>query len=228
MSNAISDLAILRDAHFTLAGYERFRKVIDEDGALPARLKALLAAVAASARNYPDLARRELAHGKASGLEVGDAKAGVIVLASLRGEGAASGFAAVVGAVFGITTSDERPPEIEVAEGEARRNFEEYFGVVPPALEVMLRTIPTAADGYYLMRRGSIDANPLSPKAGELLLLVVLAADHSPMAERHVDGARRAGASDAEIAEAIVCGIPSGGVAAWMAAAPYLAKDRAE
>tara|TARA_Y100000815_G_scaffold160392_2_gene145556 strand:- start:1718 stop:2410 length:693 start_codon:yes stop_codon:yes gene_type:complete len=227
MTDAISSLPILRrDAHFTIAGYQRFRKVIDEDGALPAHLKALLAAVAASARRFPELAARELARGADQGLKVDDAKAGVIVLSSLRGEGAASEFAGLLDRTFGPVEDRGEPQAVSVAEGEARANFESYFGTVPPALEVMLRTIPIAADGYYLMRRGSIDANPLSPKAGELLLLVVLAADHSPMAQRHVEGARRAGASDAEIAETIICAIPSGGIAAWMAAAPYLAPAR--
>src|SRR3546814_12289529 len=80
-----------------------------------------------------------------------------------------------------------------------------------------MRLAPEAADAYYLMRRGSIDANPLSAKYGELLLLAILAAGYSPMAATHVRGARNAGASDEEIAEAVLCAIPSAGIAAWMA-----------
>ena len=67
------------------------------------------------------------------------------------------------------------------------------------------------------MRRGSIDANPISAKEGELLLLAILAASYSPMAATHVRGARMAGASDQEIAEAVLCAIPAAGIAAWMA-----------
>jgi len=72
------------------------------------------------------------------------------------------------------------------------------------------------------MRRGSIHANPLSPKYGELLLLAILAAGYSPMAATHVRGARQAGASDEEIAEAVLCAIPAAGVAAWMAVGALL------
>ena len=88
--------------------------------------------------------------------------------------------------------------------------------------------MPAAADAYYLMRRGSIDANPLSPKHGELLLLAILAAGYSPMALTHVRGARNAGASDEEIAEAVLCAIPAAGIAAWMGVGAMLEPVQAE
>jgi len=113
-------------------------------------------------------------------------------------------------------------PLPDAAPGEAVANFEAYFGTIPPPLAQLLRLVPRAADAYYLMRRGSIDANPLSPKHGELLLLAILAAGYSPMAATHVRGARRAGASDEEIAEAVLCAIPAAGVAAWMAVGALL------
>ena len=103
------------------------------------------------------------------------------------------------------------PPELTVAPGEALANFTSYFGTVPAPLALMLKLLPKGADAYYLMRKGSIDSNPLSPKYGELLLIVILAADYSPMTATHVPAARKAGASDEEIAEAIICAIPAGG-----------------
>ena len=109
------------------------------------------------------------------------------------------------------------------AEGEATANFTAYFGTIPAPLAQLLRLNPAAADAYYLMRRGSIDANPLSPKYGELLLLAILAAGYSPMAITHVRGARMAGATDEEIAEAVLCAVPSAGIAAWMAVGAMLA-----
>ena len=61
-------VALLRGhAPYTLAGYAGFRAVIDIDGAVPARLKALFASVAAIDRRYPDLARRGLARGAGPG-----------------------------------------------------------------------------------------------------------------------------------------------------------------
>ncbi len=93
----LGDVALLRGhAPYTLAGYAGFRAVIDTDGAVPARLKALFIAVAAIDRRYPELARRELARGASLGLTVRDATAGLIVLSSLRGEGAALEFADVL------------------------------------------------------------------------------------------------------------------------------------
>jgi alkylhydroperoxidase/carboxymuconolactone decarboxylase family protein YurZ len=210
------------DAQFTLAGYAEFRAVIEQDGALPASLKALFAAVAAIDRRYPDLARRELERGVLLGLDERAATAGIIVLASLRGEGAALEFAGLVSEAFPIAKQRQAQPLPTASEGEAVDNFTRYFGTIPAPLVQLLRLSPRAADGYYLMRRGSIDANPLSPKHGELLLLTILAASYSPMAARHVDGARRAGASDEEMAEATLCAIPAAGIAAWMAVGELL------
>jgi 4-carboxymuconolactone decarboxylase len=201
---ALDKVALLRaNAPYTLAGYGEFRAVIDTDGAAD--------------RRYPDLARQELKRGVALGLSVTDALAGIIVLSSLRGEGAAGEFAAMVQECVPPGDAAADAPPVTAQPGEAEANFREYFGTIPPPLAQLMRLSPRAADAYYLMRRGSIDANPLSPKYGELLLLAILAAGYSPMAARHVDGARRAGATDAEIAEATLCAIPAAGIAAWMA-----------
>jgi alkylhydroperoxidase/carboxymuconolactone decarboxylase family protein YurZ len=226
MVQELADSPLLRaHAPFTISGYRLFRGIIDRDGALSARIKALLVSVAATARNRDDLALKELRRGAALGLTIGEAVAGLIVLSSLRGEGAAMAFEALLDSVYGPFADAPEVPQVAVAPGEARANFESYFGQVPVPLQQMLRLLPEGADAYYLMRRGSIDANPLSPKDGEFLLLAILAADCSPMARTHVRGARNAGATDIEIAEAIVCGIPAGGIAAWMGAAPFLAED---
>ena len=223
ISTALEDAALLRaHAPYTLAGYSAFREVIDQDGALPARLKALFAAVAAIDRRYPVLARRELVRGQGLGLTSTDVTAGIIVLSSLRGEGAAMEFSVLVADCMPLGRLPESPVLPEAAPGEAIANFEAYFGAIPLPLAQLLRLSPRAADAYYLMRRGSIDANPLSPKHGELLLLTILAASYSPMAVTHVRGARRAGASDEEIAEAVLCAIPAAGVAAWMAVGALL------
>lgn len=224
MTKRLEDSALLRRyAPYTVSGYRLFRQIIETDGAIPADLKTLLVAVAAVARGKDELALRELERGAELGITIGQAVAGLIVLSSLRGEAAAMTFEALLGKVYGPALDVPPVDQIAVAPGEARNNFETYFGQIPVPLQVMLDRLPLGADAYYLMRRGSIDANPLSPKHGEFLLLSILAADYSPMTATHVRGARNAGATDEEIAEAIVCGIPAGGIAAWMAAAPFLA-----
>ena len=223
-TSPLIDIPLLQGfAPYTLAGYSGFRQVIETDGALSARLKALFVAVAAIDRRYVDLAHRELERGRTLGLTVTDAVAGLIVLSSLRGEGAALEFAAAIEQIF-PDVSAPAAQSLPVAQpGEAVANFTAYFGTVPAPLAQLLRLCPAAADAYYLMRRGSIDANPLSPKHGELLLLAILAAGYSPMAQTHVRGARNAGATDEEIAEAVLCAVPSAGVAAWMGVGAMLA-----
>ena len=221
----LMDVTLLRGyAPYTLAGYEKFRSVIESDGALPARLKALFATVAAVDRRHLALARRELARGVALGLTPKEATAGLIVLTSLRGEAAAIDFATLIEESFDDPAAPSPQALPEAAEGEAESNFRAYWeGSIPAPLVQLIRLVPEAADAYYLMRRGSIDANPLSPKHGELLLLAILAAGYSPMAATHVRGARNAGASEEEIAEAVLCAVPSAGIAAWMAVGGMLA-----
>ena len=216
-SPLMDDLLLKGYAPYTLAGFAQFRAVIESDGAVPARLKALFASVAAIDRGHFELATREIERGIGLGLTRVEATAGLIVLTSLRGEGAALKFAAILAQTFGDEDIPAPQTLPSAAEGEAVANFTEYFGAIPAPLAQLLRLSPQAADAYYLMRRGSIDANPLSPKHGELLLLAILAAGYSPMAATHVLGARRAGATDEEIAEAVLCAVPAAGVAAWMA-----------
>jgi alkylhydroperoxidase/carboxymuconolactone decarboxylase family protein YurZ len=224
MTKRLEDSPLLRRyAPYTVSGYRLFRQIIETDGAIPADLKTLLVAVAAVARGKHELALSELERGEKLGITIDQAVAGLIVLSSLRGEAAAMTFETLLAKIYGPGNDAAPVEQIPVAPGEAQHNFETYFGQVPVPLQVMLDRLPLGADAYYLMRRGSIDANPLSPKHGEFLLLSILAADYSPMTATHVRGARNAGATDEEIAEAIVCGIPAGGIAAWMAAAPFLA-----
>lgn len=223
-TSPLLDVALLKGhAPYTLAGFAAFRSVIDTDGAVPAKLKALFAAVAAIDRRHLSLARRELARGVGLGLTTTEATAGLIVLSSLRGEAAALDFAEIIAMSFATIDAPAPQPLPTATAGEAVANFTAYFGTIPAPLAQLLRLNPAAADAYYLMRRGSIDANPLSPKYGELLLLTILAAGYSPMAITHVRGARMAGATDEEIAEAVLCAVPSAGIAAWMAVGAMLA-----
>ncbi len=222
-SSLLSSPLLSSAAPFTVAGYGIFRELVESEGALPANTKALYVAVAAASKNWPEIAARELQRGAKLGLTRSAATAGVIVLSSLRGEGAAALFLEVLSSVFESSPGDAAAPvRVSVAEGEAEANFKQYFGTVPPALAKLLALSPRGADAYYLMRKGSIDSNPLSRKYAELMLLTVLAADYSPMAAVHIKGARAAGAADAEIAEAILCAIPVAGVAAWVSAAGHL------
>jgi len=220
-ANALLESPLLRRiAPLTLGGYARFRAIIDQDGAIPARVKALFVATAATTKGYREMALRELARARQLGLELQEASAAAIVLSSVRGEGAALSFIAVMEAVYPGSTGGEASLSLrEVEPGEAEKNFLAYFGSMPPSLGKLASLLPLGADAYYLMREGTINGTPLGPKYSELLLVAVLAADYSPLAAVHIKGARTAGASEHEIAEAIVCTVTTSGLSAWVSGA---------
>ena len=219
-SNALLGSVLLKQlAPFTVSGYSLFRELIETDAALPAKIKCLFAAVAASNKGYAALAQRELEHAARRGLTLNEAASGLILLSSLRGEGAALAFDETLRAVYPVPGSASKEIElVRAAPGEAEANFTSYWGAVPPALASLMRLAPKGADGYFLMRKGTIECNQLDKKSAELMLIAVLASDYSPMAATHIKAARAAGATDSEMAEAVLCAVPSAGIAAWMAA----------
>jgi alkylhydroperoxidase/carboxymuconolactone decarboxylase family protein YurZ len=204
----------------TLAGHRRFRQVVTQDGALPARIKLLFVAATASVKNYVDLATRELRAARDAGLDIDSAGSAIAILASSRGEGAALRFEAIFADVYGADARvDAAEAPIEVGAGEAEANFLKYFGEMPPSLGKLVELVPVGADAYYLMREGTLSGTALAPHHAELLLVSVLAADYSNWASVHMNGARRAGASEPEVAEAVLCAVPVAGLSAWVVGA---------
>ena len=115
--NALLASPVLRSiAPKSLAGYARFRRVIDGDSALPAPMKAMFVAVAATTKGYPEMARRELARAKALGLTREQAQAAAVILCSVRGEGAALRYLDILTAEFGAGEADKdvAMPEVSV------------------------------------------------------------------------------------------------------------------
>lgn len=224
MTQALSDLGSLRrDAPNTLAGYRRFRSIIDSDGALPARLKRLFVACAATVKGYEALALRELTAARAGGLSEMEARAAVAILSSVRGEGAALRFHGLFRQAFPEATEPDAPEADRTVEpGEAEANFRAYFGTVPPSLGKLVELLPAGADAYYLMREGTLSGTALGKANSELLLVAVLSADYSEWTNVHMDGARRAGASETALAEAVVCAVPVAGLSAWVVGATQM------
>ncbi|HTH28956.1 MAG TPA: carboxymuconolactone decarboxylase family protein [Sphingobium sp.] len=218
--NALTASPLLRLlAPKSLAGYARFREVIDKDGALPASIKGLFVAIAATTKGFESMAQRELARAHGLGLTSEEASAGAIILCSVRGEGAALRYIQLLQSEYPETIQTEIPlTEIAVAPGEARDNFLGYFGSMPPSLGKLIDHLPVAADAYYLMRQGTLGATAIGSKFAELLLVTVIAADYSPLVAVHAKGAVAAGASEAELYEAILCAVPTSGLSAWVAA----------
>lgn len=223
--NPLLESPLLRElAPYTVSGYALFREIVEVDGALPAKIKSLFVAVAGTNKGYGELARREAARACRLGLTRKEAAAGLILLSSLRGEGAALAFHAVLDAVYPPPPAAAQAlrPALPVEPGEAENNFRQYFGTVPVALAKLLELSPKGADAYYLMRKGTIECNTLEKKYAELLLVTVLASDYSPMIATHIRAARAVGATDQELAEAILCAVPAAGIAAWIGAGPQL------
>lgn len=212
--------ALGKSAPKTIAGYRRFRSVIDRDGALPASIKALFVACAACVKSYEDMALRELRRARGLGLDETRARSALAILSSVRGEGAALRFHALFAAAYPDARDEAfEAAELEVAPGEAEANFLAYFTTMPPALGKLLDLVPTAADAYYLMREGTLSGTALEPRHAELLLVTVLVADYSPWSSVHMQGARKAGASEREVAEAVLCAVPTSGLSAWVVGA---------
>ena len=211
---------LCRDAPKTVAGYRRFRTVIDTDGAIPARIKRLFVACAATVKGYEDMALRELVGARDAGLIEAEAGAAIAILSSVRGEGAALRYRGLfLQAYPHATEPDAAPDDLSVAPGEAKANFLAYFGEMPPSLGKLLDLVPLGADAYYLMREGTLSGTALGKAHAELLLVTVLIADYSNWANVHMTGARKAGASEAAVAEAVLCAVPTSGLSAWVVGA---------
>ncbi|MDF0487496.1 carboxymuconolactone decarboxylase family protein [Sphingomonas sp. H39-1-10] len=206
-----------RDAPKTVAGFRRWRTIIDTDGAVPARIKRLFVACAATVKGYEEMALRELQAAREAGLTEAEAGAAVAILSSVRGEGAALRFHGLFGEVYPDGAEVEAGNEdILVEPGTAEANFLHYFGTMPPSLGKLFEVKPLGADAYYLMREGTLSGTALGPVHAELLLVTVLAADYSEWASVHIKGARKAGASEEAIAEAVICAVPTAGLSAWV------------
>lgn len=211
---------LCRDAPNTVAGYRLFRSVIDTDGAIPARIKRLFVACAAIVKGYEEMALRELVGARDAGLTEAEAGAATAILSSVRGEGAALRYhrlflTAYPDAAEPAATHDD----LRVAAGEAEANFLAYFGEMPPSLRKLLDLVPVGADAYYLMREGTLSGTALGKVQAELLLVTILIADFSSWANVHMAGARKAGASETAIAEAVLCAVPTSGLSAWVVGA---------
>jgi alkylhydroperoxidase/carboxymuconolactone decarboxylase family protein YurZ len=217
-ANPLTDLGLLkRDAPKTVAGFQRFRSIIDSDGAIPMRIKRLFVACAATVKGYEDMALRELSAARDAGLTQEEAGAAVAILSSSRGEGAALRFHGLYRTAY----PDAADPvvsgqDLTVEPGEVEANFLKYFGTMPPSLAKLLELKPVGAEAYYLMREGTLSGTALGPAHAELLLVTVLAADYSSWASVHMNGARKAGASEEAVAEAVICAVPTSGLSAWV------------
>lgn len=211
------------------AGLARFRQVIDTDAALPAWVKALYVAAAAAARGADGLLARELRRAEEHGLTVERAQGAAMALLLSRGEPAFDRFVAAITTVFGghPASDDGALGQCEATVAEAYDYFRGYFGSVPDYVELLGTTAPRALEGYFAMRNAALSDNSLEAKYVELLTLALNAADYQPrFVAIHLAGARRQGASEEEVVEALLCAVPVAGIPSWITAGPIVMETR--
>lgn len=210
-------------------GFARIRDVTDREGACPAWAKALYMAAAAAVKRQPETLARELARARALGLALEAAEGASLAVMISRGESAYAAFAGELRHCYGSQAGTAPPerPSFAVTRASALEYFRGYFGFVPGYVELMADEAPRALEGYVLMREWSLAENPLAAKHVELLLCTINAAEFSSrFVNVHANGARRAGASEAEIVEAVLCAIPIAGVASWLPGADGILEGR--
>ena len=205
-------------------GLARVRDVTDTDGALPASVKALFMACAAAVKGHDAMLRRELRRAVQGGVTLDQVRGAAVSVLISRGEGVFERFRDAAADCFdaaeltaGAPARGEGLAGGDLGTDDAFSYFTDYFGFVPDYIELMAAHAPRALEGYVLMRQYALAENLLEPKYVELLLCTVNAAEFSSrFVDVHAGGARRAGATEAEVVESVVCAIPVAGVASWL------------
>lgn len=210
-------------------GLARIREVTDTDGACPARAKAMYMACAAAAKGHNRMLYHQLKRAKALGLPTSEARGAALTVLISRGEAVYASFSTAVDEVYGETLPafTAEASEFQIDRQACLDYFAKYFGFVPDYVKLMADEAPRALEGYVLMREWSLAENVLGAQHSELLLCTINAADYSSrFVNVHANGARRAGCSEAQITESVICAIPVAGVAAWLPGADGIMQGR--
>jgi uncharacterized protein (TIGR02246 family) len=201
-------------------GMAKLREAATTDGALSAGHKALFQAAAAAAKGLPATVRESVSRAHAAGVPAEELWAAAGALALSRGEEVAGRLVAAALARYGPPPDTDRT-EPDFDRDDAVAYFRDHFGgELPERVALLVERSEPALTGYALLHQATLHDGALEPRLAELLLCAVNAADLQPgFVEIHARSARERGATDDELAEAIVAVIPVAGVAAWAAAA---------
>ena len=210
-------------------GLARIREVTDTDGACPAWAKAMYMASAAAVKGHSHMLYHQLKRAKDLGLSLSAVRGAALTVLISRGEAVYAAFNAAVDEIYGekLSAPAAPPPEFGIDRQACLDYFKDYFGFVPDYVELMADEAPRALEGYVLMREWSLAENVLDAQHAELMLCTINAAEFSSrFVNVHANGARRAGCSEAQITESVVCAIPVAGVAAWLPGADGIMEGR--
>jgi len=201
------------------AGMARLRRAAEESDAIPPEHAALVTACAAAARGEAVTAHEALKRAFGYGLPSAQAWAATAVLLLARGEAAAGRLAEALIEVFG-PPQPVGPYHGGFDSEDALSYVREYYGgEVPLRVALLAERSPIAFEGWALLHRSALRDGPLPAVLAELILCGVNAADYQgSFVAVHANSARRIGASDQAIADALVAVIPLAGASAWPAA----------
>jgi len=210
-------------------GYARVREVTDGDSACPAWTKALFMSAAAAVRKHEAMCNREMQRAVDHGLALDAASGAALAVLISRGEGVYETFRTAIDGAFLMArpSGDDPAQNFSVDRQAALDHFENYFETVPDYIELMADEAPRALEGYVLMRDWALSDNPIGAMWTELMFLTMNAAEFSTRTVSvHATGARKAGATEAQIVEAAVCAIPVSGLATWLQSADGIRDSR--
>jgi 4-carboxymuconolactone decarboxylase len=212
-----SDLSSSTSASFGRA-FAELRDVVSADGALSAGEKAMLTAVGFAVKRSPGHVREALVLARQHGIELGALRGAAMLLSLSRGAACVEAFWTVVTDVYdpsGAGTPDAGKGDLSTEEAVAY--FASYFGEVPAYVEVLRDRAPDALRAYAQMRMEALGNNPAGSRLAELIGVIMNAVDfESDFVDIHLAGARRAGCSDGEITETLLCAVPIAGIPAWI------------
>jgi alkylhydroperoxidase/carboxymuconolactone decarboxylase family protein YurZ len=209
-------------------GLARVADVVTADAALPAGLKALFAAAICAVKRDGALVDHFLAAAADAGVPREHADGASVGLLISRGVTPHEIFVAATDRAYGPAAppapADGRfHADVEGAYGY----FRDYFGFVPDYVELLGERAGRALEGYFLMRQAALVETPLPARDMELLLCAVNAAEYQArFVGIHARGARRAGASEEQLVEAVLTAMPFAGVASWLPAAQGVIESR--
>jgi alkylhydroperoxidase/carboxymuconolactone decarboxylase family protein YurZ len=210
------------------ASFGRAIQLLDDvagrDGALTVHHKRLLE-VALAALGDPDRCEAAVERAVGSGASTAELQAVALALYLSRGERPAR---IVLDAVGADATADTAPGVEPVDADEIIAEFAAVFGGVPARVRLLEQHVPEGLEAYHRMRVAVLRDGPLAPLLGEFVLFAANVVEHrADFAAVHARGARRAGATEAQLVEAGLTAVRYGGVAAWLAAAEAIVETRA-
>ena len=211
------------------ASFGRAIQLLDDvagrDGALSECQKRILGVALAALRD-PDRCEAAAERAVGSGATRAELHAVALALYLSRGERPAR---LVLDAAGGVATLRAAATVEPVDVDDIVAEFAAVFGEVPARVRLLEQHAPEGLEAYHRMRVAVLRDGPLAPLLAELLLFAANAAEHrADYAAVHARGARRAGASEAQLVEAGLTAVRYGGVAAWVAAAEAIVETRQE